>query len=221
MHQWQLHCQTMPTSNTLFLRLNDFLATINTAFKDLRKDSDYTDVTLACEDCYQIEAHKVILTAVSPFFKELLKRKKHSHSLIYMRGIQSEDLQAIVDFLYYGEANICHTNLENFLKIAEELQLKGLYGSAGEIGEGYIINSPNQTYESPIFGKQRKKDTFGQRTSFISQSHSGDNIMSTTAFDLLKLELLRDMKEQDKKIKTIIGRSETRVRGQNKQMIKA
>ena len=40
--------------------------------------------------------------------------------------MKSEDLVAIVDFLYYGEANIYHANLDNFLNIVEELQLKGL-----------------------------------------------------------------------------------------------
>ena len=42
-----------------------------------------------------------------------------------MRGLKFEDLLARVDFLYYGEANIYQENLDNFLTIAEELDLKG------------------------------------------------------------------------------------------------
>ena len=45
-----------------------------------------------------------------------------------MRGMKSEDLVAIVDFLYCGEANVFQENLDSFLAIAEELQLKGLMG---------------------------------------------------------------------------------------------
>ena len=46
-----------------------------------------------------------------------------------MRGMKSDDLTAIVDFLYYGEAKVYQENLDGFLAIAEELQLKGLEGS--------------------------------------------------------------------------------------------
>ena len=95
----------------------------------MRKENDFADVTLACEDGKQVEAHKVILAASSPFFQNLLKRNKHSHPLIYMRGVKSEVMLAILDFLYFGEANLFQENLDSFLVIAEELHLKGLIGT--------------------------------------------------------------------------------------------
>ena len=75
----------------------------------------------------------MILAASSPFFQNLLKRNKHPHPLIYMRGVQSLDLVAIIDFLYYGEANVYQENLESFLVIAEELKLKGLTGENSSV----------------------------------------------------------------------------------------
>ena len=84
----------------LCVQWNDFRDNVNCAFKNLREDPDFADVTLACEDGEQVEAHKVILAASSPFFQSLLGRIKHPHPLIYMRGMKSEDLLAIVDFLY-------------------------------------------------------------------------------------------------------------------------
>ena len=33
-------------------------------------------------------------------------RNKHSHPLIYMRGLKSDDLRAMEDFLYFGVANV-------------------------------------------------------------------------------------------------------------------
>jgi hypothetical protein len=57
----------------------------------IRDESEFADATLACEDGQQIEAHKVILAASSPFFPNLLKRKRHPYPLIYMRGIKSEN----------------------------------------------------------------------------------------------------------------------------------
>ena len=87
---------------------------------------------MACEDGQQVEAHKVILASSSPFFLNLLGRNKHPHSLIYIRGLNSKDLVAMIDFLYFGEANIYQENLDSFLAVAEEFQLKGLMGSGAE-----------------------------------------------------------------------------------------
>ena len=82
-------------------------------------------MTLASEDGKQVEANKMILAISSSFLQNLLKRNKHSHPLIYMRGVKSIDLLAIVDFLYFGEANVYQENLDSFLALAEKLQLKG------------------------------------------------------------------------------------------------
>ena len=122
----------MPSSEEFCLKLKDFKGNVVTAFESLRKDNDFTDVTLVCEDGVQIEAHKVILAASSPFFHNMLKRNKHAHPLLYMRGLKSEDLVALLDFLYFGKANIYQENLNTFLTIAEELELKGLNGGDNE-----------------------------------------------------------------------------------------
>merc|ERR1719500_661418 len=119
-------------SEKLRLQWNDFQDNIKSTFGNLRDDNDFADVTLACDDGQQVEAHKVILAASSPFFQKLLRRNKHPHPLIYMRGMKSDDLLAIVDFLYRGEANVFQENLDSFLAIAEELQLKGLMGKTDE-----------------------------------------------------------------------------------------
>ena len=119
-------------SEKLCLQWNDFQDNIKSAFGNFRGDKDFADVTLACEDGQQVEAHKVILAASSPFFQKVLGRNKHAHPLIYLRGVKSDDLLAIVDFLYCGEANVFQENLDSFLAIAEELQLKGLMGKTDE-----------------------------------------------------------------------------------------
>ena len=113
----------------LLLQWNEFEENLSSSFGKLREDRDFADVTLACEDGKQIEAHKVILASSSPFFMDILKRNKHPHPLIYMRGVKSEDLFAIVDFMYFGATNVFQENLDSFLGIAEEFRLKGLTGT--------------------------------------------------------------------------------------------
>merc|ERR1712012_250602 len=113
-------------SEKLCLQWNDFKENVNSAFGSLRNDKEFTNVTLACEDGQQMEAHKVILVASSPFFEKILQKSKHPHPLIYLRGFQSKDFESILDFFYFGEANVYQEDLDSFLAIAEEIQLKGL-----------------------------------------------------------------------------------------------
>ena len=119
----------MQPSEKLCLKWNEFQENLNSTFGVLRSDKEFVDVTLACEDGTQVETHKVILASSSPFFMEILKKNKHPHPLIYMRGMKADELVAMLDFLYFGEANVNQEYLDNFLLLAEELKLKGLTGS--------------------------------------------------------------------------------------------
>ena len=48
-------------SEKLCLQWNEFQENIKSSFGKLRDDNDFTNVTLACDDGQQVEAHKVIL----------------------------------------------------------------------------------------------------------------------------------------------------------------
>jgi len=143
----------------LCLKWNDFQENAISAFGTLREDREFADVTLACEDGQQVEAHKVILASSSPFFLNLLRRNKHPHPLIYMRGLKSEDLVAMIDFLYFGEANVYQENLDSFLAVAEELQLKGLMGSSpnkeaeGKPDKPLLQNKPSIPVQKTIYSQ--------------------------------------------------------------------
>ena len=118
-------------SEKVFLRWGDFHTAASNAFASLREDIYFADVTLACEDGHQIDAHKVVLVASSPIFRNLLRRSKLANPIIFMRGVGSENLEAIVDFIYRGEANVTQENLNSFLAFAQELKLEGLMGLEG------------------------------------------------------------------------------------------
>eukprot|EP00092_Neocalanus_flemingeri_P037160 GFUD01040449.1.p1 GENE.GFUD01040449.1~~GFUD01040449.1.p1 ORF type:complete len:350 (-),score=96.93 GFUD01040449.1:265-1314(-) len=115
----------MGSSEKFCLRWNDFEANISGAFRELRDDKDFFDITLACDE-EQVEAHKVILSACSPFFRTVLKRNKHQHPLVYLKGVRYPDLLAVLNFMYHGEVNVAQEELNSFLAVAEELKVKGL-----------------------------------------------------------------------------------------------
>jgi len=132
------------------LRWNDFEANISTAFRELREDKDFFDVTLACDDD-QLQAHKVILSACSPFFRTVLKRNKHEHPLLYLKGVKYIDLVAVLNFMYHGEVNVAQEELNSFLAVAEELKVKGLTqnGSDKSTGRTDPISSSKQRPREP------------------------------------------------------------------------
>ena len=142
-------------SEKLCLQWNEFHDNIKNVFAILREEYDFADVTLACEDGQQVEAHKVILASSSPFFKKLLGRNKQPHPIIFMRGVKYDDLVALVEFLYSGEANICQDSLDSFFAIAEELQLKGLTSNKKEKSEAN--NEKPETIPPAIFTRIEKE----------------------------------------------------------------
>ena len=198
------------------LKLNDFQDNIYSVFGSLRQDRDFADVTLACEDGQQIDAHKVILAASSPVFQSILKSNKHSHPLIYMRGITSEDLLTITDFMYFGEANIFQENLESFLAIAEDLKLTGLTGLTGskEVFGKNTDNSltrPNSCQmntqqipekETSMVKTEPKESSFTAETfqpkqsDHISRKRRRGGVIPNYASE--------DLKEVDKKVKSLM-----------------
>ena len=127
------------------LQWNDFQENVKVAFGNLRSDKNFTDVTLACEDGQQLEAHRVILAASSPFFQKLFRRNKHVHPLLYMRNVAFQDLVAIIDFLYRGEANILQADLDSFLSLAEDLKVQGIIDEADSKLESDFFPTENET----------------------------------------------------------------------------
>jgi len=130
----------MSSTEKFSLKWNDFQENTIAAFGAMRVGNKFCDVTLACEDGQQIETHKIILASSSPFFWKLLETNKHSHPLIYMRGMKYEDLVSLLDFLYFGEVDLLQDNLDSFLALAEELKLKGLAGPNAEERETKVFH---------------------------------------------------------------------------------
>ena len=190
-------------SEKLCLQWNDFKANINSAFGRLRDDKEFTDVTLACEDGQQMEAHKVILAASSPFFETILQRNKHPHPLIYLKGFQSQDLLSILDFLYFGEANVYQDNLDSFLAIAEELKLKGLTGqTSSELMEEQEKPSP----EIPEPKEASRKSTVMHNRHV--QSHVDVKEASTA---VAITNQFTDLAALDQKVKSMMERSQNMI----------
>ena len=96
--------------------------------QEMLVESFFTDVTLVCDDKKQIEAHRNILSACSPVFKNMLltEKKSQNHPIIYLRGIQSPEMEAILQFIYHGQATLHEEKMIEFLLVARNLKIKEL-----------------------------------------------------------------------------------------------
>ena len=178
----------------------------------MREDVDFGDITLACEDGQQVETHKVILTTSSPFFRSLLIRNKHSHPLVYMRGTKYVDLLSILDFLYYGEANVYQENRDNFMKIAEEIQLKGLTEGGGDPHSYEESDNKCERNERKLQLNHEVLTDNGEAyldNKCIKGYNSSSIVESDRAIAITTQTYTVDFKELDGKIKLMIAQGQT------------
>ena len=163
----------MNTEELVSLKYNNFQEHISSSFGSLRSELDFNDVTLVSEDGQHVEAHRVVLASSSIFFRNLFKRIRHPQAFIYMRGMRSEDLVAMVDFMYLGEVSIHQDNVDNFICIAEELKLKGWQKGPEVIKQETVNESPCTKHISSLEPTTILQDSV-QSTDVLDET-SGEN----------------------------------------------
>jgi len=108
------------------LRWSNYQSSLSSAFKSLQEEDNFCDVTISSEG-NSMKAHKVILSACSSYFKQLLKNiNQWQHPVLVFNHIPFQDLRSILNFVYQGQVNIVQDNLQSFLKTAEVFRIKGL-----------------------------------------------------------------------------------------------
>jgi len=111
-----------------YLSWGGFQRNLKSTFADLATEHYFKDVTLVCEGEKQIATHKVVLSASSPFFKQILIKNPHQHPLVYLKGVRYLVLSSLIEFIYFGEVKIRESDLQGFLALSEELEVKGVSG---------------------------------------------------------------------------------------------
>ncbi|XP_065334526.1 protein jim lovell-like isoform X5 [Cloeon dipterum] len=125
------------------LKWNNYVDHIRTTFASLRVDRDLIDVTLSCEG-KRITAHKMLLSACSPYFKSIFKENPCQHPVIVFRNIAFDDLAALIEFIYNGEVGVAEENLASFLNTAELLEVQGLTKSGQPAKKRNLETSPEE-----------------------------------------------------------------------------
>ena len=114
-------------SNKYLLGRKNFQSHLAEISKELFTDGYFTDVTLVTDDMCPIKVHRTVLIAASPVFKQLLTLFANQRDpLLFLKGVCQEDLKSLIEFIYLGETEICEERLEQFLKVANDFNIKDL-----------------------------------------------------------------------------------------------
>ncbi|KAJ0178547.1 hypothetical protein K1T71_006370 [Dendrolimus kikuchii] len=116
---------TMDDDQQFCLRWNNHQSTLVSVFDTLLEKGMHVDCTLAAEG-QTLKAHKVVLSACSPYFESVLSQQYDKHPIIILKDVKYAELRAMMDYMYRGEVNISQDQLAALLKAAESLQIKGL-----------------------------------------------------------------------------------------------
>src|SRR5579863_8069684 len=92
---------------------------------DIFRSEHFLDTTLSCQG-QMIKAHRLILSAFSPYFHKIFVENPCPHPVVIMRDFQFCDVRALVDYMYRGCVNVDADGFREFLQTAQSLQVRGL-----------------------------------------------------------------------------------------------
>ena len=127
------------------IKWNDFSSNVTHSFNQIRSNNRFSDVTLVGDDELIVPAHKIVITAGSKYFETILRNNQMSHQIICLQGIEKEELNLILDYLYNGEIKIDWNKIDRFLEISQRLKLHGLWN---EKKSDLFLNPEKQAEES-------------------------------------------------------------------------
>ena len=181
----------MGSAEKFCLRWNDFEANVSAAFRDIREEKDFFDCTLSC-GVRQIQAHKLILSACSPFFRTVLRQNPHQHPLLYLKGVNYDDLIGVLNFMYHGEVNVAQDDLNSFLSVAEELEVKGLTQNKSADGNKEQLEANANKGGSKIASKSvssskpSSKSRAGEKSEYQSIVRDDEEIQEVAVSEIKK-----------------------------------
>lgn len=162
----------------------------------LRTEEYLVDVTL-CVEGHKFRAHKVILSACSPYFRNVFKENPCEHPVVILKDVSPDDVEALLSFVYQGVVYVSEKNLNSFLQTAELLQIKGLAGAASTFNDEHAKHALAASHQSPV--KRRK----GAPVRIVKHEDGEDNNSNQTEADDdssrndFGEDTIEDMKQED------------------------
>ncbi|XP_017002133.2 uncharacterized protein [Drosophila takahashii] len=156
----------MDHQHQLCLSWSHHQSTLAGVFENLLENESLADCTVAAEGKYH-KAHKLVLSAFSPYFAALLQEQYDKHPIFMLKDIKYQELRALMIYMYRGEVHIPQSQLADLLKAAESLQIKGLQQDSNQ-EDNPIERTPGKRKGS--FGDGERRSLRPQKVSRLSRN---------------------------------------------------
>ncbi len=137
----------MADIKSFHLRWNNHLTNLRSLLEYLYNYQSFVDVTLSCSDGL-LRAHKLVLSACSPYFDSIFRENPCKHPTVILRGISLREMQSIIEYMYVGAVDVPENELNNLLEIASELHIKGLVLDSNDQREQKV--SPKAEFKETV-----------------------------------------------------------------------
>jgi len=137
---------------------------LSNSFQKFRHGKELLDVSLVCANSNggseSLRAHKLLLAAYSPVFKDMFTYSSQNDSCVYLKGVSKDSLSLILDFIYQGSVDVPKSRMAGFLADAHELQIQGLMS---DIDPNESITNDKPMANSTPASKQNKSKASKKR----------------------------------------------------------
>ncbi|KAJ0174805.1 hypothetical protein K1T71_009913 [Dendrolimus kikuchii] len=121
----EFEMQGLVSDKTFHLKWNNHLQNLSQLFTTIYSSSALADVTLSCRDG-TLKAHKLVLSACSPYFEQIFKDNPCQHPIVILKGIPFSEINLLVEFMYKGSVDVQELDLQSLMHTASELEIRGL-----------------------------------------------------------------------------------------------
>lgn len=138
----------LPTTAQYHLCSSSYNKDLLDGFSNSQQSGQLTDVTLAC-DGNSLDAHKIILSVASSYFKRLFESNPCKHPIIFLKDVKFNHLIIIINFIYKGEMIVNDEDLTHVINLAEQLDIRGLHDDFSKLVRNVSIEPIDNELEYP------------------------------------------------------------------------
>lgn len=145
---------------TYCLRWNNHKTNLVEILDALIKMESYVDCTIYVDDQAQFKAHRVVLAANSTYFQSILQDVPMDHCSILFPGVKPFEMRVLLEYMYTGEVNVTESQIPRIMKIAQQLEVKGLFDMTDlrEIKDEHHNINQNFIYNNQSALRERERD---------------------------------------------------------------
>ena len=160
------------------IKWDSFNDDVKRSFSQLRNEKKFSDVILVSDDHHLVSAHKVVLSTCSIYFNEILKQDLTGSVFFCLEGVDLNDLNNLLDYIYQGELTLPQGHIERFLLMVKRFKLDGFHEDLNQVDK-----SMNQLDWKMSFPKHE----FLKKTDPLSkQVEEGDEFLKESSDPLSK-----------------------------------